>query len=202
MRSATSIGTLPPLHEQPAIFRGGPCSNARRLLELDLDLRGHTRCDLGHRRHARCCVGHGRRSWLLDPVEPLPWPLVALTTPRRTQALAVYVAISPVHTERPQHVQSATAWAAGCVPTVGRCLGAPCRPLRPAPSCPRAPRGCACHHSCHPRRLPCVRCPSLGRLEHSGLHVLQVLLPLRTRRFFCPFGVTEVLSKSGRRGVV
>ena len=91
---------------------------------------------------------------------------------------------------------------AGCMRTVGRCSGAPCRPLRPAPSCPRAPRGCACHHSCPPRRLPCVRCPSLGRLEHSGLHVLQVLLPLRTHRFFRGFGVTEVLSQSGREGVV
>ena len=87
---------------------------------------------------------------------------------------------------------------AGFVRTVGRCLGAPCRPLRPAPSCPRAPRGCACHRSCPRRRLPCVRCPSLGRLEHSGLHVLQVLLPLRTHRFFRGFGVTEVLSQSGR----
>ena len=37
---------------------------------------------------------------------------------------------------------------------------------------------------------------------HSGLHVLQVLLPLRTHRFFRGFGVTEVLSQSGRRGVV
>ena len=44
--------------------------------------------------------------------------------------------------------------------------------------------------------------PELGPLgTRRSACVLQELLPLRTHRFVLPFGVTEVLSQSTRRGV-
>eukprot|EP00964_Phaeocystis_antarctica_P029863 scaffold16833_cov64-Phaeocystis_antarctica.AAC.4 len=38
-------------------------------------------------------------------------------------------------------------------------MQAPGKPSRAVPSCLIDPRGCACYHSCHPRRLPECRCP-------------------------------------------
>ena len=45
-----------------------------------------------------------------------------------------------------------------------------------------------------------MRCPNFGPLRTRRSAYLQVLLPLRTHRFFRGFGVREVLSQSGRRG--
>ena len=47
-----------------------------------------------------------------------------------------------------------------------------------------------------------VRFVLTSRVYVMQYAALQVLLPLRTHRFFRPFGVTEVLSQSGRRGGV
>ena len=60
--------------------------------------------------------------------------------------------------------------------TIGRCSQVPCKPPRPVPSCPIDPRGCACHHSCHPWRLPCGA-RTLGRSEHGGLHICRFYFP-------------------------